>query len=958
MKKILRKVAAMACCALMPMFGYAQLGEDVTSLLADPAMDDLNAWTNNGFKSSSKGDNYKPMFGKNFIEQWTSSKAESTANLGDISIEQSLADLPNGAYLFSAACIACQQGDESIPVEGAFLYANDSEASVVTGNGTPERFYVMAVVADGNLTVGFKTVSTSANWLAWDNARLRYYTDASVDASLAVAMLSLQDAMTAGEAYSDTIKMQISAFAALSDAIAVARDLVTNGGSADAAIAAREALEAAMSAADASIAAYESLIGEIADAQEVFDTYVASDDAEFVVNELDALQNCLNAANAVYSDAASDTAAVNAQIVGLSNASAAVVVGVEIYLCLDSLDNILGSCEIGTSYGCFTQAWMDRVEELSIEMNNYYLSYKDGGLTAAEMLPHIENAYAVLANFWASMIVIDFSLPLNSRLFPYSADIDEEAFEHDLLFMGDEGPWSFGELTTETSITYWTLENASYDDGYSEDGKGTANGILTWHDNVPTSWHYVRTDGLAHGVHGKPLVAIFTASADAVFQFHATVSGQDKVRVDKNRGDLRSYAFFIQNGSDVLNQIGEPLSYNYGTDPADHRFYINMKAGDKIAITLADTRHSSNGNQLVKIDTLYALGSKDEENGYTKADAEASGLLFFNAYTPAEDWSALPGAIEKGRGVLAETKDEVGDGFAKLDSAAYAALDSVVVAAEKMLAAQLASQPDVDHMVKAVDSYIDALYASAGYAICLASEEFPVDSLVDFTDWQLLPDGLYYIQDATTGNYVTAPNSDSDKQSVFISPLIDETMSQQNAQVWHLAYADTCGAYAIGTYKNDGSTWTIEQETECGMSQNQGFYHIAENIQARTGSVHFVLDPASVLWRTFRIYFNGTRYCLVGGTGDFAKGWTNVMLPGADKAGRGNGAAFNFGWNLIPFDPNATPGEGVDNVAAPVVSVSYYNLMGVQVAQPEAGVAIKRVVRADGSIEAVKVLVK
>ena len=82
------------------------------------------------------------------------------------------------------------------------------------------------------------------------------------------------------------------------------------------------------------------------------------------------------------------------------------------------------------------------------------------------------------------------------------------------------------------------------------------------------------------------------------------------------------------------------------------------------------------------------------------------------------------------------------------------------------------------------------------------------------------------------------------------------------------------------------------------------------------------------------------------------------MLPGADKAGRGNGAAFNFGWNLIPFDPNATPGEGVDNVAAPVVSVSYYNLMGVQVNQPEAGVAIKRIVRADGSIEAVKVLIK
>ena len=131
-----------------------------------------------------------------------------------------------------------------------------------------------------------------------------------------------------------------------------------------------------------------------------------------------------------------------------------------------------------------------------------------------------------------------------------------------------------------------------------------------------------------------------------------------------------------------------------------------------------------------------------------------------------------------------------------------------------MLAVQLASQPDVDQMVKVIASSIEALYASAGYAICLASDVLPNDTLVDFTDWQLLPDGLYYIQDATTGKYVTAPNSDADKQSVFISDLIDETLTQQNAQVWHLAYADTCGAYAIGTYKNDGSPWTIDQETE------------------------------------------------------------------------------------------------------------------------------------------------
>ncbi len=958
MKKINKKAVMMACCALMPFFGYAQLGEDVTSLLTDPGMDALASWTNNGFKSSTKGNNYSPMFGGNFIEQWTASTAESMANLADISIEQSLTDLPNGAYLFSAACIACQQGDETVSVEGVYLYANDAKTSIATGNGTPERFYTLATVADGTLTVGFKTESTTANWIAWDNAQLHYYADADVDVPQAIAMLSLQESITAGKAYSDTIKMQLSVFATLSDAITAAEDIITNGGTIDAANAAKEVLEEAMDAADASITAYENLLAQIGTSTEVFDKYASSDDAEFVIDELEQLLGTLDAANTMYNEANSDTAAVYSQITDLENASAAVIVKEEIYLCVDSLNSITINCEVGTQYGCFTQAWMDKISDLQAEMDGYLAMYKEGDLTPSELLPYIEEAYAIITNFWASMITVDFSLPLNSSLFPYSAEIAEEANAHDLLFMGYDSPWSFGEVLS-TGINYWTLENASCDDSYSEDGKGTANGILTWHDNASTAWQYMRTDGIVHSLQKTPLAAIFTATADAVYVLHATVSSQDADRVNKGRGDLLSYAYFIQNGSETLNQIGEPISYNNNTDPADHRFYVNLKAGDKVAITLADCRHNSNGNQLSKIDTLYVLGNKDEETGYTKADAEASGQLFFNPYTPAEDWSALPAAIEKGKVVLADNKDKVGEGFAMLDSTAYAALDSIVGVAEKMLAVQLASQPEVDQMIITIDNYIDALYASAGYAICLASDVLPNDTLVDFTDWQMLPDGLYYIQDATTGNYVTAPNSDADKQSVYISELIDETMTQQNAQVWHLAYADTCGAYAIGTYKNDGSTWTIEQETECGMSQSLGFYHIAENIQARTGSVHFVLDPASVLWRTFRIYYNGRNYCLVGGSGDFAKGWINVMLPGAATAGRGNNAPFNFGWNLVPFAPDEDkPGEGIDNATAPAVSVSYYNLMGVQVAQPEAGVTIKRTVRADGTVEAVKVWAK
>lgn len=955
MKQTLRNLLIM-CLTAVPLWGHAQVGEDVTSLLVDPDMDAMNSWTNNGFKSSAKGNNYAPMFGGNFIEQWTSSTAESVNMLADLSIEQSLTDLPNGAYLFSAACIACQQGDESIALDGVYLYANDANTAVATGNGVPERFYVMAVVSDGNLNVGFKTVSTTANWIAWDKAKLFYYSDVNVNEQLAVSILALQESVAASEAYADSIKMQISVYTALVDAVTKAKGLISNGASnVDEVVAAKSELDAAMEAADASIEAYKNLIAETEVAQGVFEAYSEESD---VIDALEVLYTAVEKANAMYAAATSDTAEISQQILALENAAADVKVGVEIYICLDSLGNILNTCEVGTSYGCFSQAWMDAVEALTNEMNAYFEMYQNGDIAALELLPIIEAAYQTLTSFWASMITIDFSLPLNSSLFPYSADIAVESAEHDRLFMGDEGPWSFGEINSDNTINIWTYDNAGCDNGYSEDGKGTANDILTWHDLVPTSWQYVRTDGIVHSLQNKPMAAVFTAPEDAVYMICSAVSSQDANRVSKGRGDMRSYAYFIQEGSVTLSQITDPVSYNYDTDPAQYRFFANLKAGDKIAITAADCRHSSNGNQLSKIDTLYVLGNKDEENGYTRADAEESGLIFFNPYTPAEDWSELPEAIAKGKEALADTKDRVGEGYSLIDSVAYAALESLIKDAENMLAVQLASQPDVNQMILDLDNCIKALYASAGYAICLASDVLPVDTLVDFTDWQMLPDGLYYIQDATTGNYATAPNSDADKQNTYLSALIDETMSLQNAQVWHLAYADTCGAYAIGSFKNNGETWTIEQETEAGTSTSKGFYHIAENMQSRTGSVHFVLDPASVLWRSFRIYYNGTNYCLVGGTGDFASGWKNVMLPGGSTLGRGYGADFNFGWNLIPFTPNEE-GQGIANVDSQTpVAVSYFNLMGIQLDKAEAGVVIKRMVYADGTVKAIKVLVK
>ena len=82
------------------------------------------------------------------------------------------------------------------------------------------------------------------------------------------------------------------------------------------------------------------------------------------------------------------------------------------------------------------------------------------------------------------------------------------------------------------------------------------------------------------------------------------------------------------------------------------------------------------------------------------------------------------------------------------------------------------------------------------------------------------------------------------------------------------------------------------------------------------------------------------------------------MLPGGTTVGRGYGADFNFGWNLIPFTPNEE-GQGIVNAESQApVAVSYFNLMDMQLDKAEAGVVIKRMVYADGSVKAIKVLLK
>lgn len=934
-----------ACLLTLPSF--AQKGEDVTSLLTGADCSALADWTNNGFKINTKGTNYA-LFSGNFIEQWKASTSTSTALLDDISIEQTVS-VDNGYYLFSAACIACQQGfdDDPSAIEGVFLYANADEVPVATGNGEPQRFYVLTQVTDGSLTVGFKTASTTANWVAWDNAQLAFYA-APVQVETAIAAYDLQAAADKAEGYSAETPMQTSVFEALETAKAVAADaLAAAAPTYDQLAGAKADLEAAMAAADASIAAYKALNDAIAAATATYEKYI---DAEDVDDERDALLSAIDGANEAYAATAADAAEIESITATVAEAETVFIVAAEIYVILDQLDYIIGECEVGTEYGQYPEAQMTKITNYYQDLDDMTSEYEDGNVTAAQVLELINTIQNAIQKFYASMITIDFNGIGSSRLWPYDDDFESEE-AHTRLFSGDEGPWTIGNYLTDSgTIVEWTLE----ENVLATPPTSKSDEVLGWaHDSDVNLWLFVLTNGYFHPLTTNFPAAIYTANHDGIHCFFSSVTSQDADRVAKSRGDLATAAYYVSAETGEATRVGNEAVYNYNTDPAQHHFFINMKEGDKVALVAGI--NTANGNALSRIDTLYVLGSKNADEAYTRADVEESGLLFFNPYQAAEDWSGLQDAIAQADDVLKNTRDNnlIGEGFAMYTDSVVNVLDSIRGLGVAMYDNQMASQPEADGMAAKILKAIDAFYSAAGYGLCLGTQEAPSDSTL-FVDHQYMPDGLYYIRDASTGLFVTAPASSSDKQSTKMMEILDPEMKNQDAQVWHFAFDPEYSVYGVASHSNDGSTWTLEDElAQPNDAAFYGYYHIAETGQARVGTTRFLLeDRTTTVWRTFRVYYNGTRYSLTGANGE---DWIYTLgVSGGSTARVSTTGEKNFAFELIPYDPAGNAIQTPTDEARPVATATY-NVQGMRIYDAAApGIVITRTLMSDGTVRVEK----
>lgn len=230
MKKFTILSAALAAMMWLPAFAD---GTDVTEKLVNPNGDkELLGWkvqynrtdVTSGFDWLTSGhtENENPnQYGywgwvKPNFEIWNSSQIVVDEN----NISQTVRNLPNGTYVFSAFCVAVRTGsdyanpDDWKECYGGYMFANDDSVSVATNpTGTivdgqtwlhARRFHVATTVTDGTLKVGVGAkTETNLYWIGFDGVKLYDFGNVTTDeALLGMAKIELAEDV----AVADTLK--------------------------------------------------------------------------------------------------------------------------------------------------------------------------------------------------------------------------------------------------------------------------------------------------------------------------------------------------------------------------------------------------------------------------------------------------------------------------------------------------------------------------------------------------------------------------------------------------------------------------------------------------------------------------------------------------------------------------------------------------------------------------------
>lgn len=144
-----------------------EVPEDCTGKIVNPSFEtgNLNGWINNGFQTQSNNESKSGKVGRYYAEKWV----KAPSHLGDSGISQRIDGLENGEYIISAVCHSENQSGNPAVATGTYLSAGDNLTEV----NTTGIYEVQGTAVNGHLTIGFKNISTTANWVSVDNFTLK-----------------------------------------------------------------------------------------------------------------------------------------------------------------------------------------------------------------------------------------------------------------------------------------------------------------------------------------------------------------------------------------------------------------------------------------------------------------------------------------------------------------------------------------------------------------------------------------------------------------------------------------------------------------------------------------------------------------------------------------------------------------------------------------------------------------
>lgn len=154
---------------------------DVSSWL-DATTESPSGWSHEGASWTDPG--FGTYYNENasivspFLERWQSQN--NYWGLSDSQLTETLRNMPQGKYALQADIIAVKQArnasDLGTPAEGVYLFMNGQQVSASTYSERPVRYSLECTLSNtGYITLGLKTESTTANWIAIDNLRLFYH---------------------------------------------------------------------------------------------------------------------------------------------------------------------------------------------------------------------------------------------------------------------------------------------------------------------------------------------------------------------------------------------------------------------------------------------------------------------------------------------------------------------------------------------------------------------------------------------------------------------------------------------------------------------------------------------------------------------------------------------------------------------------------------------------------------